>query len=83
MSKASGREIHRLRSALRTQNIRFDLVLEKMRQGLCFFDGSKRLIVANARYAELYGIAPGGDPARNGRFMKSSISDSPPAASRR
>jgi len=33
-------------------------VLQKMRQGLCFFDGSKRLIVANTRYAELYGISP-------------------------
>jgi diguanylate cyclase (GGDEF)-like protein len=51
-------ELHFLRDALRTQNIRFDIVLEKMRQGLCFFDGSKRLIVANTRYAELYGIAP-------------------------
>ena len=29
-----------------------------MRQGLCFFDGSKRLIVANTRYAELYDIPP-------------------------
>ena len=29
-----------------------------MPQGLCFFDGSKRLIVSNKRYAELYGIAP-------------------------
>lgn len=52
------RELRRLRAALHTQNGRFDLVLEKMRQGLCFFDGSKRLIVANARYAELYGIPP-------------------------
>jgi diguanylate cyclase (GGDEF)-like protein len=51
-------ELHRLRETLRTQNIRFDLVLEKMRQGLCFFDGSKRLIVANTNYAKLYGIAP-------------------------
>src|SRR5271163_2797459 len=51
-------ELHHLRDALRTQNIRFSLVLEKMRQGLCFFDGSKRLIVSNRRYAELYGIAP-------------------------
>jgi diguanylate cyclase (GGDEF)-like protein len=51
-------ELHHLREALRTQNIRFGLVLEKMRQGLCFFDGSKRLIVSNRRYAELYGIAP-------------------------
>jgi diguanylate cyclase (GGDEF)-like protein len=51
-------ELHALRDTLRTQSIRFDLVLEKMRQGLCFFDGSKRLVVANRRYAELYGIAP-------------------------
>src|ERR1700691_6449996 len=51
-------ELQRLRNALRTQNIRFGLVLEKMRQGLCFFDGSKRLIVSNRRYAELYDIAP-------------------------
>lgn len=51
-------ELRRLRDVLRTQNIRFDVVLEKMRQGLCFFDGSKRLVVANTRFAELYGIAP-------------------------
>jgi diguanylate cyclase (GGDEF)-like protein len=52
-------ELRRLRNALREQNIRFDLVSEKMRQGLCFFDGSKRLIIANKRYAEIYGIAAG------------------------
>jgi diguanylate cyclase (GGDEF)-like protein len=56
---SSAGELRRLRDALRTQNIRFDVVLEKMRQGLCFFDGSKRLIVANKRYAEIYGISPG------------------------
>ena len=53
-----GRELDRLRNTLRTQNVRFDLVLEKMHQGLCLFDGSKRLVVSNARYAEIYGIAP-------------------------
>jgi PAS domain-containing protein len=51
-------ELHRIRGILNTQNFRFDLVLEKMRQGLCLFDASARLIVANRRYAELYGIAP-------------------------
>ena len=51
-------EVDHLRDVLRTQNIRFELVLEKMRQGLCFFDGSRRLIVSNRHYAELYGIAP-------------------------
>jgi diguanylate cyclase (GGDEF)-like protein len=59
MVPSSAGELRRLRDALRTQNIRFDVVLEKMRQGLCFFDGSKRLIVANKRYAEIYGIPPG------------------------
>jgi diguanylate cyclase (GGDEF)-like protein len=53
------RELHRLRETLRTQAIRFDLVLDKMSQGLCFFDGTKRLIVANSRYAALYGLPPG------------------------
>ena len=51
-------ELHDLRDSLRTQSALFELVLEKMAQGLCFFDGSKRLILSNRRYAELYGIAP-------------------------
>ncbi len=51
-------ELQQLREALLTQNGRFELVLEKMVQGLCFFDGSKRLILSNRRYAELYDIAP-------------------------
>jgi len=51
-------ELQTLRESLRTQSARFELVLEKMDQGLCFFDGAKRLILSNRRYAELYGIAP-------------------------
>jgi diguanylate cyclase (GGDEF)-like protein len=51
-------ELHDLRDSLRTQSALFELVLEKMAQGLCFFDGSKRLILSNRRYAELYGIVP-------------------------
>jgi diguanylate cyclase (GGDEF)-like protein len=52
-------EVHFLRDSLGAQSALFELVLEKMVQGLCFFDGSKRLILSNRRYAELYGIAPG------------------------
>src|SRR5262249_32709515 len=37
---------------------RFNTALNNMSQGLCFFDASRRLIVSNDRYAELYGIAP-------------------------
>ncbi len=44
--------------ALREQNARFELVLEKIRQGVCVFDGAQRLISANARHAEIYRIPP-------------------------
>src|ERR1700689_4114762 len=52
-------EVHFLRDSLGAQSALFELVLEKTVQGLCFFDGSKRLILSNRRYAELYGTAPG------------------------
>jgi diguanylate cyclase (GGDEF)-like protein len=51
-------ELETLRELLGTQSARFALVLEKMDQGLCFFDGSRRLILSNRRYAELYDIPP-------------------------
>jgi diguanylate cyclase (GGDEF)-like protein/PAS domain S-box-containing protein len=37
---------------------RFDTALNNMTQGLCFFDGEKRLIVCNRRYLDMYGLAP-------------------------
>jgi diguanylate cyclase (GGDEF)-like protein len=45
---------------LRVRNLQFDLAINNMSQGLCFFDGSQRLIVCNQRYMEIYGL----DPAR-------------------
>ena len=38
------------------QNQRFDLALKHMSQGLCMYDKNKRLIVANHRYSEMYGL---------------------------
>jgi len=38
------------------QNERFDMALTHMSQGLCMYDKDKRLIVANQRYAEMYGL---------------------------
>ena len=32
----------------------FDLSINKMKQGLCFFDGQQKLILCNARYAAMY-----------------------------
>ena len=39
-----------------TQNLRFDAALNNMSQGLCMFDGEHRLVVCNARYAQMYGL---------------------------
>ena len=38
------------------QKQQLDAALGNMSQGLCMFDASKRLIVCNKRYAELYGL---------------------------
>lgn len=35
-----------------------DRALDKMRQGLCVFDGQRRLLLFNRRYAEMYRIPP-------------------------
>jgi diguanylate cyclase (GGDEF)-like protein len=39
-------------------NMQFDAALSNMAQGLCMFDGDKRLVVWNERYAELYRTPP-------------------------
>jgi diguanylate cyclase (GGDEF)-like protein len=38
--------------------MQFDAALTNMTQGLCMFDGQKRLVVWNDRYAELYQLSP-------------------------
>ena len=39
-------------------NMQFDAALSNMTQGLCMFDGERRLVVWNERYAELYRLQP-------------------------
>ncbi len=41
---------------LQIQNQRFDVALNNLTQGVCFFDGAHRLILANRRYAEMYNL---------------------------
>jgi diguanylate cyclase (GGDEF)-like protein len=41
---------------LQIQNHRFDVMLNNLTQGVCFFDGAHRLILANRRYAEMYNL---------------------------
>ena len=50
--------IHR-QSSLEQTNLRFTTALENMTHGLCMFDGEKRLVVSNKRYADLYRLPPG------------------------
>jgi PAS domain-containing protein len=37
---------------------RLQLLIAHLPQGVCMFDRQERLIVSNARYAEIYGIDP-------------------------
>jgi methyl-accepting chemotaxis protein len=52
-----GTSIRRQMSLERT-NMRFDTALENMTHGLCMFDGGKRLVICNDRYASLYRLPP-------------------------
>ncbi len=42
---------------LELMNARFDAALGNMSQGLCLFDADQRVVVSNARYAELYHLS--------------------------
>ena len=53
-------ELKTTNDKFRRQNLLLDTALENMVQGLAMFDAEARVVIANDRYAELYGI----DPAR-------------------
>src|SRR5262245_31177610 len=42
---------------LRAQNERFDTALHNMSHGICMFDAEQRVVIANQRYADIYGLA--------------------------
>jgi diguanylate cyclase (GGDEF)-like protein len=42
---------------LQAQNIRFDIAINNMTQGLLLYDSSSRLIVCNDRYIAMYGLS--------------------------
>jgi diguanylate cyclase (GGDEF)-like protein/PAS domain S-box-containing protein len=50
------RAIATYRDNLQVQNLRFDAALNNMPHGLAMFDAEQRLVVANKRYAEIYGL---------------------------
>jgi len=42
---------------LEAANLRFDIALNNMSQGLCMFDAEQRVVVSNARYGEIYHLS--------------------------
>ncbi|HEU0060525.1 MAG TPA: PAS-domain containing protein, partial [Hyphomicrobiaceae bacterium] len=53
---------------LRAQNLQLDVALNNMSQGLCLFDANQRVVIANRRYADMYGISP--DLLREGTSLQ-------------
>ena len=43
---------------LAAQNTRFDAAIGNMSQGMCLYDAEQRIVFANGRYAEIYGLTP-------------------------
>jgi diguanylate cyclase (GGDEF)-like protein len=52
------RALDRALAALDAQTLRLESALQNMTQGLCMFDAEGRLVVANARFSNLFGILP-------------------------
>jgi diguanylate cyclase (GGDEF)-like protein len=50
--------LERSNESLEVTNRRFDTALENMTHGICMFDASKRLVVCNKQYANLYRLPP-------------------------
>jgi diguanylate cyclase (GGDEF)-like protein len=51
-------ERQKLNALLEQQNLRFDVALKNMSHGLCMVDAEHRVLIANDRYAEMYGLTP-------------------------
>jgi diguanylate cyclase (GGDEF)-like protein len=43
---------------LQSANTRFKVAIDNMSQGLAMFDGDRRIIVSNEKYAAMYGLSP-------------------------
>jgi len=49
-------DLVRVTRELHSRNAMFDMLLDNMSQGLCLFDADQRVVFANRRYAEIYGL---------------------------
>jgi diguanylate cyclase (GGDEF)-like protein/PAS domain S-box-containing protein len=46
------------RVTIREQEVKLDVALNNMTQGLCMFDADAKLVLCNERYMEMYGLTP-------------------------
>ena len=46
------------RQTIRDQEVKLNVALNNMSQGLCMFDARGRLLLCNERYMEMYGLTP-------------------------
>ena len=51
-------EREELSARLQQRNLQFDIAINNMSHGLCFFDADHRLIVCNKDFIEMYGLPP-------------------------
>lgn len=51
-------EREELSARLQERNFQFDIAINNMSQGLCFFSADHRLLVCNTHYIEMYGLPP-------------------------
>ncbi|MBR0949322.1 putative bifunctional diguanylate cyclase/phosphodiesterase [Bradyrhizobium canariense] len=51
-------EREELSRRLQERNFQFDIAINNMSHGLCFFDASHRLLVCNTHFIEMYGLPP-------------------------
>ena len=77
---------------LKAQNERFNAAINNMSQGMSLFDSEQRVVFANRRFAEIYGLAP--EEVRPGTTLRqiltaraaqeaSTTTSMPPSSSRR
>jgi diguanylate cyclase (GGDEF)-like protein len=55
---AGAAELRAREDDLQAQNMRFDIAINNMTQGLLLYDSAERLIVCNRRYIEMYKLSP-------------------------
>ena len=57
--ECSNQRLGQREAELAKSNATLEVALENMSQGLAMFDGDQKLVIANQRYSDMYGLRPG------------------------